>query len=458
MERIGSDRDSMVALFSFQGGETLAKQQIGFADMEDGANPNFDGMSEIGLTGLRRWGGYVYDEFLPELFGIYGVQKYREMADNDATIGAILFSIEMLLRQTDWSVQPYSSATEDVNAADFIESCMGDMSHTWADLISEVLSMLQYGWSYHEIVYKRRMGKNDDPTKSSKFNDGLIGWRKIPIRAQHTLIRWKFDESGGIQGMWQSAPPNYELNFIPIEKSLLFRTRTNRGDPQGRSILRNAYRSWYFKKRMEVIEGIGVERDLAGLPMITAPEDVDIWNSNDPEMVQLRQQANYLVQNVRRDELEGITMPDGWKFELLTTGGRRQMDVNAIIQRYDQRIAMTVLGDFILLGHEQVGSMALAVSKSDIFLQAIRAWLDMIEEIFNRYAIPRLFALNPTLPQENLPMLKHGEITAPNLQEMSNFISTLMKVGALTPGPELEEYLRSVAKLPEQPEGDGEGE
>lgn len=408
--------------------------------------------SEVGRTGLRQWGGYVYEEFIKDLYGIRGVQKYKEMSENDSVVGAVLFAIEMLLRQTSWSMQPASSDNRDQESADFVESCMYDMSQTWSDTISEILSMLVYGWSWHEIVYKRRQGPSQDPTRNSQYNDGRIGWRKLPIRAQHTLLRWQFDDTGGIQAMLQMAPPTYKLATIPIEKSLLFRTRIDKGNPEGRSILRTAYRPWYFKKRMEEIEGIGVERDLAGLPVMEPPEGIDIWNEADPEMVQLLRNAERTVRNIRRDEMEGIVKPPGWKLELLSTGGRRQMDVDKIIQRYDQRIAMSVLADFILLGHEQVGSFALSVSKSDIFMQALSAWLDMIAEVFNRYAIPRLIALNPSLPQENLPQLIHGKVAHVSLQELGAFLKDTVGLGVLTPDPGLEDHVREMAGLPERPE------
>jgi hypothetical protein len=408
--------------------------------------------SEVGRTGLRQWGGYVYEEFVKELYGIRGVRTYKEMSENDSVIGALLFAIEMMLKQVTWSVQPASADNSDQESADFVESCMYDMSQTWPDMISEILSMLIYGWSWHEIVYKRRQGPSRDPTKNSQYNDGRIGWRKLPIRAQHTLLRWQFDGNGGIQAMLQMAPPDYKLATIPIEKSLLFRTRTDKGNPEGRSVLRTAYRSWHFKKRIEEIEGIGIERDLAGLPVMTPPENLDIWNANDPEMVQLLSMATRTVRNIRRDEMEGIVKPAGWTLELLSTGGRRQLDVNAVIKRYDQRIAMSVLADFILLGSEQVGSFALAVSKSDIFMQALSAWLDMIAEVFNRYAIPRLIAMNPTLPQEKLPQLIHGEVAHIGLQELGNFLKDTVGLGILTPGPNLEAHVRTMANLPEEDE------
>ena len=145
---------------------------------------------EIGRIGQRRYGGNIYEEFLYELRGKRGIEIYREMSENDDIIGAILFSIEMLVRQCSWNVQPGGDTAKDKEAAEFVESCMNDMQETWIDTISEILSFLTYGWSFHEIVYKRRMGNTKDTRTKSKFNDGLIGWKKLPIRAQETLYQW----------------------------------------------------------------------------------------------------------------------------------------------------------------------------------------------------------------------------------------------------------------------------
>ena len=114
---------------------------------------------------------------------------------------------------------------------------MNDMQDTWTDTISEILSFLAYGWSYHEIVYKRRTGNSRDPRQNSKFTDGLIGWQKLPIRAQETLFRWEYDEADNLTGMTQLPPPDYRMATIPIEKALHFRTKSRKNNPEGRSIL-----------------------------------------------------------------------------------------------------------------------------------------------------------------------------------------------------------------------------
>lgn len=410
---------------------------------------------EYGNTGLDRAGGYIYEEQLPQLQGVRGIRTYKEMRDNDPVIGAILFAIEMLIRQVDWSVESASSEQQDVENAAFLESCMNDMSAPWSDTISEVLSMLVFGWSYHEIVYKRRLGNTKDPTTKSNFNDGRIGWRKIPIRAQETLFEWEFDQSGDVVAMWQLGPPDYKLSRIPMEKALLFRTLVRKGNPEGRSVLRNAYRPWYYKKNIENIEGIGIERDLAGLPVAWVPPELLDPNASAEDKAVLTE-IKKIVRNIRRDEQEGIVFPltydennnKLYDMTLLSTGGRRQFDTDSIVQRYDSRIAMTVLADFILLGTKNVGSFALSSSKTELFSVALGAWLQSICDVFNRYAVPRLFELN-VITADQLPKIIAGDIESIPLEELGEYISKLSGAGmALFPNEELENYLLKLAGLP----------
>lgn len=407
---------------------------------------------EIGRIGQKRYGGTFYEEFLRELRGKKGIETYREMAENDDTIGAILFAVEMLIRQASWTVEPGGDTAKDKEAAQFVEECMNDMQDTWTDTISEILSFLTYGWSFHEIVYKRRMGKTGNPQTRSKYNDGLVGWRKLPIRAQETLYQWEYDNQDNLIAMTQLPPPDYGLITIPMEKAMLFRTKSRKGNPEGRSILRNAYRSWYFKRRIQEYEGIGIERDLAGLPVFTAPDNTPIWDENDPDMVRLRAGMEDMVKKVRVDELAGIVKPAGFEFELLSSGGSKQFDTNAIIQRYDTGMAMTVLADFIFLGHQQVGSFALSSDKTELFAMAIGAYLDIICETFNSQGIPPLIDINGSHFEgiTDYPRLAHGDIENADIQKLAAYIKDMTGVGILVPDDALEDYVREAANLPDR--------
>lgn len=409
-------------------------------------------MKEYGSIGQRRYAGMFSEEFLRELQGKRGIEVYREMSENDEVCGAIIYAIETLIRQASWSIQPGGDSAKDKECAEFVESCMNDMQDTWTDTISEILSFLVFGWSYHEIVYKRRVGNSNDPRQNSKFTDGLIGWQKLPIRAQETLFRWEYDDKDNLTGMTQLPPPKYVMATIPIEKALHFRTKSRKNNPEGRSILRSAYRAWYFKRRIQEIEGIGIERDLAGLPVLTPPENFDIWNVEDQAMATALSRAEAIVRNIRRDATEGVVKPFGWTLELLSSGGRRQFDTNAIVERYDTRIAMSTMSDFLLLGHQQVGSFALSSDKTHLFSMALGAYLDIICEVFNGQGIPRLIGMNADHFRgiTDYPKLTHGDVEAPNLKDLSAYIRELTGCGVIMPDEALEDYARKLANLPER--------
>lgn len=407
---------------------------------------------EIGRVGQRRYGGIFYEEFLSELRGRKGAEVFTEMSNNDETIGAILFAIEMLVRQASWNVEPGGSTAKDREAAEFVKSCMDDMQQTWIDTISEILSFLTYGWSFHEIVYKRRMGRTKDNRTSSKYDDGLIGWMKLPIRSQETLYQWEYDDQDNLIGMTQMPPPDFGLITIPMNKALLFRTRSRKDNPEGRSILRTAYRSWYFKRRIQEIEGIGIERDLAGLPVITTPEGMDIWDKDDEDMNAIRAGLEAMVKNIRRDSTEGLVLPFGYTFELTSTGGSRQFDTNSIIARYDTKISQTVLADFIQLGHESVGSFALSSDKTNLFSMAICAFLDIICQTFNSQGIPALIDINGDhfAGVTDYPRLTHGDIEDVDLATVATFIKDMTSIGVIIPDESLEDYVRQLGKLPKR--------
>lgn len=416
---------------------------------------------EIGRIGQFRYyapesSSIFFEEFLPELRGIKGVEAYQEMADNDATVGAILFAIEMLMRQCEFHVEPGGDTEKDKEAAEFVESCMDDMERTWADTLSEILSFLTYGWSYHEIVYKRRVGRTGSPITNSKHSDGLIGWRKLPIRSQDTLYGWKYkDMTDELEALDQVPPPYFEHCIIPVEKALHFRTRSRKDNPEGRSILRTAYRAYYFKKRLEEIEGYGMERDLAGFPVLYAPADFPIWDENDPEMSAALARAEAIVSSIRRDAKEGLVLPggeNGWKLELISSGSRRQFDTNAVIDRYDKRIATSVLADFVMLGQQQVGSFALADNKTKIFAMAIGTYLDTICEVFNIQGIPRLIDINGDHFKgiTDYPKMVHGDIEDKDIAQFAAYVKEMVGAGIIQPDESLEEEVRRVGGLPEK--------
>jgi hypothetical protein len=420
---------------------------------------------ELGATGLKRSGGYLDEEFLPQLRGRKAVQVYKEMSENDPLVGALIFTVDRLLRNVEWRVEPAGKSKEDKDAAKLVETCMQDMSHTWGDFISEVLSSLVYGWSWHEIVYKRRVSPwEKDPTKKSQFTDNMVGWRKMPIRAQETLLRWVFDESGDCIAMTQLAPPHYKTTVLPMDRSLLFRYRHHKGSPEGMSMLRNAYRPWYMKKRLEEFEAVGVERDLAGLPIVKLPAEF-LRAAPGSDQAKTVEAFKRMVKSVRRDEQEGIVFPMAYdqdtkqplySFELLGGGGGRAFNTDGIIKRYEERILMTVLADFIMVGHQATGSYSLHTDKTGIFRTSLNSIAESIADTLNRHAIPRLFLANGWKPA-NLPKIVPSDVDSPDITQLASFMQSMAGTGVTWfPDPTLENFVRDAARLPKLDEDEQE--
>ena len=279
-------------------------------------------MAELGTTGLEAWQGRIHQEFLTELRGTAGYKKYNEMRLNSAVIGALLLAIEQAIRGIGWNFT--SEEGEEDERIELLNAARDNMSFSWNDHVIEALTMLPFGFSLFEIIYERG-------------EDGRILWKKLAPRSQATVLNWLIEPDGGIQGFVQQSPPRYTPVTIPIEKLILYRTRVEMNNPEGRSILRTAYISYYFWKNLSEIEAIGLERYLAGLPVIKLPAGADPTESTSDNTDYGR--AHKIVRNIRQDSQAGVVLPDGWELELMASGGSPP-DTDTVINRYETRILM----------------------------------------------------------------------------------------------------------------------
>ena len=411
--------------------------------------------TELGSIGLKQTGGFIREEFLRELQGPQGMKVYREMRDNPAPLGSALNAIEMLARQVCWEMEPPFEATdEEKKRTDRVQTSLHDMDVPWTEYIASFLSMLVFGFAPHEIVFKVCEGEKDDPKTSSRYDDGMIAWAKLPLRPQETVYRWDLGPTGEVLGLFQRVPYDLQkgMRYIPAAKFLNFKAKAAGGNPEGRSVLRSAYFSWYFAKRIQELEGIGIERDLAGLPMFQIPAECLAPNAS-ADLAAVAEEAKNIVQSVRNDDEAGLVIPsqivDGqqlYKFSLLSTGGTRAVDTNKIIERLERRMTQVLLTDFIMLGHEGVGSYALSSDKTALFATALGGWLDIIKDLINLQAMPQLMRVNGW-PADRAPKLKHGDIEKQDLARWGDFVNKMVAANIITADDNLEGEARKIGEI-----------
>jgi len=428
-------------------------------------------LSELGGTGLRNSHGNIDEEVLRDLQWPNCINVYKQM-ESDALISGALYAIKQFIKSAEWKVEEYNGPDKPADAkeqAEFLRTCLDDMEKSWSDVLEDVLSFLTYGFSVHEIVYKKRLGMQPPGRKQyrSRYNDGKIGWAKIPIRSQDSIDEFKTSPRGDLLAVHQKDYWNKIDVWIPADRFLLFRTSSYKDNPYGRSVLNGAYRAYYFRRNLEIMESIGVERNLSGIPVIRVPSDILSIDADDNAQ-KLRAMYETMGSMLKKNDQSYVMLPSDiygngdaatgnyiYDISLLRSDGTNLAAISPLIHRWDHRIMQSMLTDFILTGTESVGSYAMASSKVDAFKVSISSYLDTVANQFNEKAIPVLMKYNGW-DAEKAPTLKHHGVEKMSLEPLADILKKAGETGFITPDEGIENFIRELLGVGPM-EHDGEG-
>lgn len=412
--------------------------------------------------------GYLLeDDLLADLRGSKGALTYRQMADGSPIVGCVLYCMQMVLDSVQWRLvtgaetetSPTPATEQDI---EFLSSVLfEDMRHPFANVVTDCLSMLVYGFSISEIVYKLRTEDN------SLYPDGRIGIDRTIHIPQESIHKWTFGTDGELTGVEQYTNTQTGVVFIPIDKCIHSRAHTSRGTPEGRSVLRNAYRPWYFARNIERIEAVGIERELAGLPVMYVPNQIlEDSAAGDAKARGILDSYLKVSKNVRLNEQAGLVLPSDTytdaddkpttiplvELKLLSSSGTRAIDTNRIVTRHETNIARSMMADFIMLGTSGGGGGAysLGKDKSSLFESCLTGWLTNIETILQRQIVRPLWYLNGK-DINTMPYISHTPMLRESFDQFCTAMEKLTRSGmALFPSESLEEYIRDRFDLPRQ--------
>lgn len=411
------------------------------------------GFTKIASSGPTRFGNMISEEFLPELTWPRAYKAYDEMRRNSATVGGFIRAIESAFKSCRWYTIPYDSTPESMLRAAFLEECIYDMNRSFSDVLTDVLTMLPFGFSALEMVFKFRSGREIQyPLPQSKFSDGKVGFADFSLIPQNTIMEWIYDLPDypdnlvGIKQMSiMQSPGRVPIVEIPISKVLHFRARAEKDNPEGESILRQAYRSYYFMSNLEVVEAISLERTGAGIPVMKLPQGATSIASAGTASDEAN--ALKIVKQVRMDEQAGIVLPFGWEFDIVSSKGLRPELFDLAIKRHRANILISVLAAFLELGTARVGSFATARIGRSFFEVAFDGWVNGVEETINNKAVPLLFALNG-VTDERLPAISHTALGGEDLEAVVTSVEKLIKLGLVEVEPAVKEHFYNLLRLP----------
>jgi hypothetical protein len=367
-------------------------------------------MSESGYLGLNVFAGVTQDELKKELNFPMSINTFKQMSYH-GTINSALSLFDTLISKADWKFKaPKDASPAELDQARVINEMMNDLQgQTWSDFISDALSANVYGFSVHEKVYRRRTKES-----GSKYNDGLIGWKKLPIRNQETIQRFVFSDDGndliGVrQDLTQVSDPYNRFTqratnvvVLPRSKIMLFRAGKHKGDPYGKSPLRDAYLAWRFLSVIEEIEANGVAKDLAGLPVLKLPPQYLAADAS-PDQKAIRAYYENVMRNLQVNQQSALILPQAYdqdtrqplfSLELLSLNGSKAMDTTKIKEYYKNLILTSLFADLLTMGQTGGGSFALGQIKSSLSGSAAEAMLKKITQVINDDLIRQTYELN----------------------------------------------------------------
>ena len=377
----------------------------------------------------------------PALAWPESIRVFNKMRRTDAQVAATLKFVTLPILRTPKRLDPNGAPDEVVRmVADDLDLPVIGMDPTttgrkrdrwtFAQHLPLAMLSLTFGHMFFEQVYR--------------IVDGRARIRKLAPRLPSTIAAINVAPDGGLIGIEQRpwmdpSKPNATIKNIPIpvERLVAYVTDREGANWYGTSILRSAYKHWMLKDRLYRVQAMTIERNGMGVPVVegTQPGATPAQEA----------QAAQLASAYRAGDGAGGHVPYGFRLRLVGVEGTLPDPLPAI-QHHDESIARNVLAQFLMLGQTQSGSRALGDSFMDAFMLAEQAVMEQVIETANRYIIEDLVDLNfgPDVPAPRIVATEIGAEQSVTAEALEG----LIRVGGITPDPELENWLRRAYRMP----------
>lgn len=384
---------------------------------------------ELGNSGVQIFDGIITgEEYNFDLMGRRALQTWDEMRRSDAAVKMSLKVVKEPVKALTYHVQPASKEPLDIQIAEDIHANIFDVLR-WKTSLSEILTHLDFGFAPFEKVYEYGPLNGND----------RIYLSRLAFRKQSSIAKWVTeDKKPGISQYGVGG----QLISIPLHKIVVFTNEQEGDNFEGTSILRAAYKHWFYKDKLYQIDAIGHERQALGVVKIKHPKNAS------PKHLE---EAENAARNLRANEEAFIKEPEGWELEFMDMKAGSLKDTEPSISHHNRQIPISVLAGFMDLGATSgSGSRAVGETQLKMFEYAIKSIADYICDTFNRYVIKDLVDINYNVTE--YPKLVAGEVSGESLKELAAALKELIDAGVIIPTEEDEAYLRGIMRLPERVE------
>ena len=385
--------------------------------------------TELGDSGVQIFNGIISsDEYRPELRGRYAFKTYDEMRRGDATVHAGLMAVNYPILSVPWSTEAGGEEPVDEEAKELVDYNFTEVIN-WKSVLSEMLTMLPFGFYVAELVFDWRTVNGTD----------RVLLTKVAYRKQTTIEKWETDDHK--PGVTQRKADGKTVS-IPMDK-LIVLTHQKEGDNyEGISILRSAYQNWYYKKTFYQIDAVKHERQALGVVKIKYPKGAD---------TKMREEAKTAASNVRANERAYLEEPDGWDINFMNMQANTTADPTESIAHHDRQILKNMAVQYIDIGSAgSSGSFSASTDQRALLEQQDQAIVEQIAAAVNDVIVKKIVDLNFTVT--DYPKWKPGRVAREDVSVLADAASKFKTAGVLTVSDEDEEHVRSVIHFPDMSE------
>lgn len=337
-----------------------------------------------------------------------------EVYDKMMTDGQVKAAIDMIkLSSTARGFTVTGNSEESRKYAEFIlenfESIRGNME----DVIAEMLSALEYGYSVTEKVFE--------------YNPkGQIILKKLKVLDPHKL-KLKIDKFGDLEYVQQNIG-SQEIR-LQANKVILYTYDKRFGNLYGNSALRTTYKHWLIKDKLYRFANIAYER--YGTPLLVGTTT----DANDVgKMKRLLSKINGMT---------GLAISGGDKVEAVQM---QPVDFIGYIEHHDRKIMESMLVPPMLLGlsRGQSGSYALSGNQFDIFMIRLEALQRDLKALLEEEIVRPLIDYNFPNAKE-YPSIQFKPLANEDITKLATVFTQMITAGVISP---TEDWLREELGFP----------
>jgi hypothetical protein len=421
-----------------------------------------------GTTGVTAMGGKLTTwENNQALQGRNLYLTLSNMIANTTIVGTGVRYYQNLLGGTSWTVEPKEdSGAEGEKACELVREGLfeANMPDQWSTCVKRASLYRMLGFSIHEWTMRRRP------------KDGKLVYNSIEHRPQSTIEFWDMPDKGGaFQGVVQVPLTWGDRYYVPRDRMLYCVDNSLTDSPDGVGLLRHVVEHSRRLGRFEQLEGFGYETDMRGIPVAKIPyralEEYARANSKGAAWVAAQvAPLETLVANHVKTPWQGITFDSStykssgtngetisavpeWALELLKGDGHGLTEINVVIERINREIARALGMEFLMLGGDGKGSLALSKDKTSMFASILEASLHELAWFTVHDLVYPLLELNGMDPEMVCPQVMPDPIATERIETVVDALSKLATAGAvLMPDDPAINQIRRRLHLAEQPD------